>query len=86
MAVIVEVLRLEDDLVVDACNELKAITSALPKRHGDRFRVLERRLQALSQNIGEPSLERLIDSLIFVVVPPPEWMAIIREARELGVI
>lgn len=88
MAKLVTMLRLETDLIDDAINSLMRIREALPRRHGDAFRALERRLEALPARELEAGLRSLPDSeaISFIATPPQEWLDILAEAKRLGVI
>lgn len=76
----------ETDLIGDAVAEVLHIHEALGRRHGDRFRQLERRIEALAD--GEIGTLGMIDlePCRFVVTPPASLSSIIADARALGVI
>jgi hypothetical protein len=88
MAKLVLAFAVEMDLVRDCLDDLMRIHEALTYRHGDRFRSLERRIEAVEEDLtgteafGWPEIEpgRM------VMTPPPRWVALIEEARALGVI
>lgn len=48
MAQVIAALRLETDAIQDVLLELIAIREALFSRHGDRFRDMQRRIEALA--------------------------------------
>lgn len=77
----------ETDLIQDAVDTCLRIHDALAKRHGQRFRDLERRMEALVDldDWGEIEFAR-IEWGRFVMTVPPALSAIIQEARDLGVI
>lgn len=79
--------RLEIETLGDTLEVLIAILEALRTRHGDRYRDLERRIEAAA---GPDSVAGLgidaLDGKVLIATPPPEWTAIIEEARRLGVI
>lgn len=81
-------LTVETDLVWDAINTAMIVVERLRSRHGDRFRVLERRFEAFAFQ-PEPwaaGEHAEIEPGRFVLAPPPELMSLISEARRLGVI
>jgi len=77
----------ETDRIADAADTCLRIHEALARRHGQRFRDLERRLEALPDldDWGEIELAS-IEWGRFVMTVPPVLTAIIQEARDLGVI
>lgn len=82
-------IRVESDDFIDAISELVRISKALPSRHGQRFRALERRLEALIDNMPDPKVQPLETpdgaTIIMVTSPGEEITAVIAEARRLGV-
>lgn len=77
----------ETDLVLDCIADLQRVLEALVTRHGDRFRDLERRIERL--NADDFSNDRdfpEIEPGRMVMVPPPRWVALVDEARAMGVI
>lgn len=82
-------LRIEDELVADAAAELERILLALPRRHGDAFRTLQRAIEALpDQPRTGPEVYSVASDgpvIVLVLAPPPEFTALIREAERLGV-
>lgn len=88
MARLLLTLTVETDLVLDAIADIERIFCALAKRHGQRFRDLERRIERLMDldaNWGVPQSHSIGDGR-FIFEPHPELKGIIREAREIGVI
>lgn len=92
MATLVLSITLETEAVGDAVRELEAIVSALPRRHGEAFRALDRRIGRFLGDDGggvdwstcfawhtlEPGCE--------MMVPAGELMAVLKEARQLRVL
>ena len=78
------VLNLEGELIADAAAELSRIHAALTHRHGDPFRALEQRIEALMEGPFKPKVTSL-GSGHLAMAPPVEWTRIIVEARALGV-
>ncbi len=77
----------ELDLVLDAVRDVQRIHALLTKRHGDAFRALERRIDALSEMAdwgewGQADLE----PGRFVLFVPAALAQIIADARSLGVL
>ncbi len=85
MAQITFDLRLDDTPVMLAAHELAEVVSRLASRHGDRFRRLERRIEALVDVEWTDTLTT-VGAGNFVVRAPPEWTAILTDARALGVL
>lgn len=78
-------LRIESDAVVDAARELNALSDTLRNRHGEAYRALLRRIDAIEVVTFEPIIKTTDDGAI-IMTPPAEWTAILAEARKLGVI
>lgn len=74
----------EFECVSDVAKELNAVLVALTRRHGALFRDLERRILALQEAPGTPSLFPVDGG--FIVTAPAEWTEILKEARRLSVI
>lgn len=77
--------RIESDAVVDAARELSTLAEALRSRHGDAFRALLRRIEAIEAAKFEPVIRTTDDGAI-ILTPPAEWTAILAEARKHGVL
>lgn len=79
-------LAVETDLVHDCIADLRLVHEALTHRHGASFRNLERRIESIEEEdagtFGFPEVEpgRM------VMTPPKRWVALISEAKILGVI
>lgn len=82
-------LRIETEPVTEAIAELERILGALPGHHGDAYRALERAIEALADPPQpQPVLRTLTGEdgvAMLVMTPPPEFTALIREAKRLGV-
>lgn len=78
-------IRLETDAIADAADLISKIRDALRRRHGDQFRALERRIEALPDAGDAPQVQGL-DRLTLIATPPQAWTDIIAEAVRLGVI
>lgn len=85
MAITFMKLSVETDLIADAARDLLAANEAVRHHHGEAFRALENRLQALADSSEKPDLH-LIEGGVFIVTPPQEWLDILNEARRLGLI
>lgn len=81
-------ITFETDLIWDALATAVVITERLRTRHGDRFRQLERRIEAFAFGPGAwaPGDHFEIEGGHYILAAPSEIMAIIAEARRLGVI
>lgn len=85
-------LAYETSAVMDAIALLEAAHVALAKRHGQRFRDLERKIEAMAEDgeqrlVGEMvQLPTEFGSILLVAQAHPELTALIREARDMGVI
>lgn len=79
------VISLESELVTDAIRDLSMAYDAVIHRHGEAFRHLERRIEELVEAPSGVELSAIADGR-FVITPPAEWMAILAEAKRLGVI
>lgn len=82
-------LTAELDLQRDAINDLMRVREALPRRHGDRFRALERRIEALEDREWSAADVGRCHDLgegILLFEPPPIVVELVAEARRLGVI
>lgn len=80
----------ELDGAYDAIGLLVEARDALQSRHGDRFRDLQRRIEALADVAGlfetvdlPPDPDEIAR---FVLKPGPRILGLIAEARDLGVI
>lgn len=68
-----------DSVAVDlALADLTKVMDALPRKHGERYRRLERDIEALADGPGEPAVE-LIGSE-FTVSAPDRIAGVLREA------
>ena len=82
----------ETTAVADAVALVATAHEALYKRHGLQFRALQRKIEALADNdgrslIGEQvSLPSDVGNIWISLAAHPEIVAVIREARSLGVI
>lgn len=88
MAQAVMSLTIEMDLLFDAIGDIERIFGALSTCHGQKYRALERRIENLIGDDVALSDLKLRDLGIdrFIVEPPVEVTAIVRRARDLGVI
>ena len=80
-------VTVETDAVVDTANELIAVRRALATRHGDAFRALDKRLEALPLAMLPTPIHPLHaddGSCRLIIQPPQEWTAILVEARRIG--
>ncbi len=84
MAQITMVLIAETELAHDAIADVSRIHHALASRHGDRFRKLERRIDALTDDIGDCDLISIGDGRMVMTVPS-RIAAVLAEAKALGV-
>jgi hypothetical protein len=78
-------LTVEMELINDACQDMDLIADALPKKHGAKYRDLDRRMMDLEGGNLTPVPHDLGEGRI-VLAPPVQIAAIIRDARSLGVI
>ena len=78
-------LTAETSFIQDAIVTVSRVHDALSRRHGQRFRALDRRIEAIAEGFTVPEPVHLGDC-IFCFPAPPEFVAIIAEARALGVI
>lgn len=79
-------LTIEAEPVYDAVDLLGRAHQALARRHGERFRALEREIEALADaelGLGDP--HDLGDGH-FIFAAPARLTALIAKARALGVI
>lgn len=73
----------------DALQELLVAQAALPHRHGDRFRQLERDIERVLDDsaAGRALLTTAdLEPGRFMVIPGPAVTELLREARQLGVL
>ena len=78
-------LKIENDLLLDAGRDLMRLHALLASRHGEQYRALQRRIDALPDTPFTPELTSLDDeTLIFKV--PGVWATILSDARKLGLI
>lgn len=74
----------EFDALFDALDQIQAIHFRLAKRHGERFRALEREIENLpSSDFGEIHFESIGGAVIFHA--PEAFTKILKRAAELGV-
>lgn len=86
MAQVIAVIGFETDLIGDAIDTLCRIHVCLTRRHGERFRDLERRIEAeMDGPVDSIGMEQL-EQGVMVMTPPTAWAALIAEARSMGVI
>ena len=88
MARLVWTLTAETELISDAVADVERIFRALAKFHGDAFRKLESRVDRLidgEEPMSPPTVHWIGQGRV-VFEPSAEIKAIIRDARELGVI
>jgi hypothetical protein len=80
-------LHFGGEAVMDAVNLVIAAHEALTKRHGDRYRTLERRIETIieSGDFGAIEHHDLGDGHIELSAPP-NLTELIRDARAFGVI
>jgi len=76
---------IETDLITDAVQDLASIQRTLATRHGEAFRLLERRIAGLLNDTASLPRIHILAGGVFVAQPTPEMTAIIRDARALGV-
>lgn len=76
------------ELVRDCLDDLMRIHEALTYRHGERFRDLERRVEGVTEDMGTTESYGWpeIEPGRMVMTPPPRWVALVDEARAMGVI
>ena len=88
IAMLAPVMSLEMELVSDAIDAVLLAHSRLSKHHGDAFRALDRRIEALleSGELGRLDMLPLGADGRFVVTPPDALRGLVDEARRLGVI
>lgn len=90
-------IRVETDAIADAADLIRKIRDTLRHRHGDEFRALARKIEALADEDAEPNIQEIpsdseergryvISSMAFIATPPQAWTDIIAEALQLGVI
>jgi hypothetical protein len=88
MARTVITFRVESDPVADLLAAWECVARELPKRHGVSFRDLDRRMSAIVEGeapVSAPDVHDLGEAML-IVTPPREMVAIVAEARRLGVI
>lgn len=88
MANLTVTLRVEPELLQDAFEDVIRIFEALARRHGPDYRALERRIEDIIEERVQISIPQPHDlgGAHYILLPPPEIAAIIRDARVLGVI
>jgi hypothetical protein len=86
MARVVLSLSCETELVTDCIADLQRAHEALTHRHGAAFRDLERRIEQIEPGDGDGFDFPEIEPGRMVMTPPPRWVALVAEARALGVI
>ncbi|HTK34552.1 MAG TPA: hypothetical protein VL358_04590 [Caulobacteraceae bacterium] len=78
--------RIELDAISDAVTELERLARALPTRHGEAFRALDRRVADLIDGkCGQPDVHDLGEGVL-AVAAPRELSEILAAGRQLGVI
>lgn len=80
-------LRFEIEAVQDAIDDLERAHLALTRRHGAKYRRLERDIEESVDGLltGAPIVHDLGDGFMMMTCPP-EAEAVLRRARRLGVI
>lgn len=87
MAQVTMTLRLDNDLLRDAFDSIAVVHLALARRHGSRFRSLDRRIDSLLDGgFCKCDIDLKTIEETFVSVPAGELAAILNEARSLGII
>lgn len=86
MASVVATIRFEVDLIRDGIDTLCRIHTCLASRHGERFRDLERRIEAEFHGPCSRMGEQRLEPGLMVLTPPPAWAVLIADARSMGVI
>lgn len=80
-------LCFETDLLWDVVNSLQIVHRRLASRHGDPFRALERKLAGCADLLTRETIGFAdIGDGVVVMTPPPALVALVDEARALGVI
>jgi hypothetical protein len=82
-------ITIETEALQDTANELIILRRILASRHGEPFRALDRRLEALPALTLPTPIHPLHSddgSCQFMVQPPQEWTDILIQARALGVL
>jgi len=88
MAATTVTLIAETELFQDAIADVQRVFEALATRHGPQFRALERRIEDVIEErrpLSAPKFHHIGDGH-YVIAPPVEIMAIIRDAKKTGVI
>ena len=86
MAQVTMTLTAETDLTLDAIDDMVRIHQALARRHGDRFRQLEHRIETLLDDHGLGEFEMIdIGEGNLVMTVPTRIANILTDARALGV-
>ena len=82
-------VHFETELIADAAAELVRAMRALSNRHGDQFRQIERRIEAV---IDDPNsiVGGRIETVTLepgreIILPAPDLRALLNDIRELGV-
>lgn len=85
-SIVVAEIVFEAEALGDALSDLRAVWEALPARHGDRFRSLERKIEALfvAETTEAPRLHMMGDRVILAA--PDVITALLVEARALGLL
>lgn len=89
MAAILLRLHVEHELYSDVVRDLVGVMAALVYRHGEPFRILERQIEALLDDLPDADVHDLGldgDCLFIAAAPPPALLAPVREARRLRVV
>lgn len=91
MARVCTTIAAEMDALHDAVRLLCDVHAALARRHGDRFRALERRIESLMDNFPLSDADlHFLDSeeggaMLFTFTVPTALRDLLDEARRLGV-
>lgn len=79
-------ISMETEAVLDAIEALGGVVERLARRHGDRFRALDRRIEAFLAEPDAPVVHEVAgeDRLLLMLAAPPTLAAILRDARAMG--
>jgi hypothetical protein len=79
-------LTVESELIYDALDTLARIHAALARRHGDKFRALERDIERLADERLTLRDPHPLGDGWFIFEPPAQFTSMIDRANALGVI
>lgn len=79
-------ISMETEAVRDAIEALAGVIERLARRHGERFRALDRRIDAFLDAPDDPVAHEAAgeDGLLLIFGAPPKLAAILRDARAMG--